>query len=30
LRMFVEVLRIRWNAMTGGYATAAVPSPEKL
>jgi dolichyl-phosphate beta-glucosyltransferase len=30
LRMFAEVLRIRWNAMTGEYATAPVPSPEKL
>jgi len=30
LRMFVEVLRIRWYAMTGEYATGAVPSPGKL
>jgi dolichyl-phosphate beta-glucosyltransferase len=30
LRMFVELLRIRWNAMTGDYAAAAVPSPGKL
>ena len=30
LRMFVEVLRIRWNAMTGEYAAEGVPSPEKL
>jgi dolichyl-phosphate beta-glucosyltransferase len=30
MRMFVEVLRIRWNAITGGYAAAEVPSPEKL
>jgi glycosyltransferase involved in cell wall biosynthesis len=30
LRMFVEVLRIRWNAMTGEYAGSAVPSREKL
>jgi len=30
LKMFVELLRIRWTAMTGGYATASVPSPEKL
>jgi glycosyltransferase involved in cell wall biosynthesis len=30
LRMFVEVLRIRWNAMTGEYASHPVPSPEKL
>src|SRR5271169_2078702 len=30
LRMFVEVLRIRWNAITGEYAADAVPSPGKL
>lgn len=30
LRMFVEVLRIRWNAMIGVYRTAAVPSQDKL
>jgi dolichyl-phosphate beta-glucosyltransferase len=30
MRMFVEVLRIRWYAMTGGYAGGAVASPEKL
>jgi len=30
LRMFAEVLRIRWYAMTGEYATGAVPSPGKL
>ncbi len=30
LRMFVEVLRIRWNALTGEYAAAAVPAPGKL
>ena len=30
LRMFVELLRIRWNALTGDYAAAAVPSPGKL
>jgi dolichyl-phosphate beta-glucosyltransferase len=30
LRMFVELLRIRWNAMTGDYAAAALPSPGKL
>lgn len=29
IRMFGEVLRIRWNAMAGGYAAGAVPSPEK-
>src|SRR5271166_570285 len=26
LRMFVEVLRIRWNAVTGEYAAAAAPT----
>jgi glycosyltransferase involved in cell wall biosynthesis len=30
LRMFVELLRIRWNAMSGDYAAVGVPSPEKL
>lgn len=30
LRMFVEVLRIRWNAITGAYTAAAMPSPGKL
>lgn len=30
LRMFVDVLRIRWNAMTGVYTGAAVPSHSKL
>ncbi len=30
LRMFLEVLRVRWYAMTGQYAAAAVPSPGKL
>jgi dolichyl-phosphate beta-glucosyltransferase len=30
MRMFVEVLRIRWNAITGDYAAVAVPSPGKL
>jgi dolichyl-phosphate beta-glucosyltransferase len=30
MRMFVEVLRIRWYAMTGAYTAAAAPSPEKL
>lgn len=30
LRMFAEVVRIRWYAMTGEYTNAAVPSPEKL
>jgi dolichyl-phosphate beta-glucosyltransferase len=30
MRMFGEVLRIRWNSLTGEYATQAVPSPGKL
>jgi glycosyltransferase involved in cell wall biosynthesis len=30
MRMFVEVLRIRWNAMTGAYAPVPVPAPEKM
>jgi dolichyl-phosphate beta-glucosyltransferase len=30
MRMFVEVLRIRWYSMTGAYAPGAVPSPGKL
>jgi glycosyltransferase involved in cell wall biosynthesis len=30
LRMFGDVLRIRWNAMTGAYTSAAVPSHSKL
>ncbi len=30
MRMFVEVLRIRWYSITGGYAPGAVPSPGKL
>jgi dolichyl-phosphate beta-glucosyltransferase len=30
LRMFGELLRIRWNAMTGEYAGPALPSPENL
>ncbi|MGO9405484.1 MAG: dolichyl-phosphate beta-glucosyltransferase [Terriglobales bacterium] len=30
LRMFVEVLRIRRNAMTGEYARGTVPAPGKL
>jgi len=30
MRMFVEVLRIRWNAMTGDYTSAGLPSPGKL
>ena len=30
VRMFGEVLRIRWNAMTGAYASIGVPSTGKL
>jgi len=30
IRMFVEVLRIRWYAITGEYTAAGVNSPEKL
>ncbi|MFZ3262928.1 MAG: dolichyl-phosphate beta-glucosyltransferase [Terriglobales bacterium] len=30
LRMFLEVLRIRWNSISGAYDVAAVPSPGKL
>jgi len=30
MRMFVEVLRIRWNAMAGAYNAAGEPSPSKL
>jgi glycosyltransferase involved in cell wall biosynthesis len=30
IRMFGEVLRIRWYALTGAYNASAVPSPEKL
>jgi len=30
MRMFVEVLRIRWYAMTGRYAASGMNSPEKL
>lgn len=30
LRMFAEVLRIRWNSMTGEYAAGALPAPGKL
>jgi glycosyltransferase involved in cell wall biosynthesis len=29
-RMFLEVLRIRWNSITGAYTAAAIPSPSKL
>jgi glycosyltransferase involved in cell wall biosynthesis len=30
LKMFMEVLRIRWYAMVGDYTAATVPSPGKL
>ncbi|MFY9645959.1 MAG: dolichyl-phosphate beta-glucosyltransferase [Terriglobales bacterium] len=30
LRMFVEVLRIRWNAMSGDYTAVGVTAPGKL
>ncbi len=30
LRMFAEVLRIRWNALSGDYTASALPSPGKL
>ncbi len=30
LRMFGEVLRIRWNSITGAYTAGGVPSPGKL
>jgi glycosyltransferase involved in cell wall biosynthesis len=30
LRMFGDVMRIRWNALTGAYASPAVPSPGRL
>ena len=30
MRMFSEVLRIRWNALSGKYTTGAVASPEEL
>lgn len=30
MRMFVEVLRIRWYSITGEYSLGAVPSPGKL
>ncbi|MGA7292385.1 MAG: dolichyl-phosphate beta-glucosyltransferase [Terriglobales bacterium] len=30
MRMFLEVLRIRWNAITREYTAVAVPTPEKL
>ncbi|HSZ62347.1 MAG TPA: dolichyl-phosphate beta-glucosyltransferase [Terriglobales bacterium] len=30
LRMFLEVIRIRWYAMSGDYAADALPSPGKM
>jgi len=30
MHMFGDVLRIRWNSMSGAYASEAVPSPGKL
>lgn len=30
MRMFVDVMHIRWNALTGAYSPSAVPSQEKL
>src|SRR5208282_3963273 len=30
IKMFVEVLRVRWYAMAGDYAASAVPSAGKL
>jgi dolichyl-phosphate beta-glucosyltransferase len=30
LRMFGDVVRIRWNALTGAYSNPALPSPENL
>ena len=30
LRMFGDVLRIRWNSISGAYTSQAVPSPGKL
>jgi glycosyltransferase involved in cell wall biosynthesis len=30
LRMFGDVMRIRWNALTGAYTDPVVPSPERL
>src|SRR5271154_6066042 len=29
MRMFAELVRIRWNAISGAYTAAAVPSPGK-
>jgi glycosyltransferase involved in cell wall biosynthesis len=30
IRMFGDVMRIRWNAVTGAYSSTAVTSPERL
>jgi dolichyl-phosphate beta-glucosyltransferase len=30
MRMFVDVLHIRWNALTGEYSAPAVPAPDRL
>jgi hypothetical protein len=30
IRMFLEVLRIRWYSIVGDYTAAGVPSPGKL
>jgi glycosyltransferase involved in cell wall biosynthesis len=30
IRMFVELLRIRWSVMNGDYTAAPLPSPRKL
>ena len=30
MRMFVDVLHIRWNALTGAYSAPPVPAPDRL
>ena len=30
IRMFVDVLHIRWNALNGAYSAGAVPAPDRL
>jgi glycosyltransferase involved in cell wall biosynthesis len=30
MRMFVDVLHIRWNALTGVYSASTVPAPDRL
>jgi dolichyl-phosphate beta-glucosyltransferase len=30
MRMFVDVLHIRWNALTGAYSASAIPAPDRL